>query len=420
MTLIKKKTEGDYWDYKQEWHKDNERLLLDILCFANTIHNKDCYIILGVANGGEVIGLSEDSPNRKNQAEVLDLLSNIVFSGDNIPQITVETIKADGKEIDILIVFNSYNVPFYLKPRPKGFRAIKPNYIYSRIGDRNTPIDENSSMQQIELLWKKRLGLLSPPLDQMVTRLKNKEEWEQIGNTYYNIYNPDFKIVDEWDIEDRRSDNKPFYSYNQCNESTQFSKLKLLFRETMLREIELVTLDSGRYSTPIPEWGFILDPIYKMDSIYTYKYMLKDSIYYAFQQFLYDEENQDQRMAKSRFDEVVLYFDNEEEQKEYHQLIQANPDVVNQYIEDARLGHYHISSNNKLEVKDAINKLITGFAFNKFLFDYRRIKQGIEVKRIKSLKVVNTALGLLLEGETSKHKIDISEAGLVKHALYKG
>ncbi len=40
--LISKKTEGDYWDFKQEWHKDNERLLHDILCFANTVHDRDC------------------------------------------------------------------------------------------------------------------------------------------------------------------------------------------------------------------------------------------------------------------------------------------------------------------------------------------------------------------------------------------
>ena len=30
--LIDRKSEGEYWDFKQEWHKDNERLLHDILC----------------------------------------------------------------------------------------------------------------------------------------------------------------------------------------------------------------------------------------------------------------------------------------------------------------------------------------------------------------------------------------------------
>jgi len=35
-------------NYKQEWHSENERLLLGILCHANTVHNEDCYILFGV------------------------------------------------------------------------------------------------------------------------------------------------------------------------------------------------------------------------------------------------------------------------------------------------------------------------------------------------------------------------------------
>lgn len=68
--LIGSKTEGDYWDFKQEWHKDNERLLHDILCFANTVHDRDCYIIIGVSDAGEIIGLNEQ--NRVKQAGIGD------------------------------------------------------------------------------------------------------------------------------------------------------------------------------------------------------------------------------------------------------------------------------------------------------------------------------------------------------------
>ena len=90
IKLIDKKVEGDYWDFKQEWHSDNERLLLDILCFANTVHNKDCYLIIGVADNGNIIGLTEKSPNRKNQAAVIDLLSNSMFAGDFVPEVSVD------------------------------------------------------------------------------------------------------------------------------------------------------------------------------------------------------------------------------------------------------------------------------------------------------------------------------------------
>lgn len=334
------------------------------------------------------------------------------------PSISLETIRTSGKEVDVLTIHNSFDVPYYLKFVSKRSNALQFGYIYSRNGDRNTPISENSSMGQIELLWKKRLGLLNPPLQQIVSRLKNKIEWDRLEDTYYNIYNPDFKLVKEWDMEDRREDNRPFYSYNQCNERTSFATLKVVCRETVLKQFEVVILDSGRYSTPTPELGFIHDPLYKTETLFEYRYMLKGSIDFAIQQFLYDEENQEERMAKYRFDEVVLYFDTKEEQEEFHQTVESNPEIVNQYIEDAKLGSYPISSNNKLEIKDVTNKLITGFAFNRFLYDYRRKQQGVEVKRIKSVRVTSSSATIFGRENIAKQQIDIHENGTVKQSLF--
>ena len=48
--LISLKQEGGYWDFKCEWYDDKkiEDLLHDIICFANNLENRDCYIIIGV------------------------------------------------------------------------------------------------------------------------------------------------------------------------------------------------------------------------------------------------------------------------------------------------------------------------------------------------------------------------------------
>jgi hypothetical protein len=388
------------------------------LCFANTVHNKDCYLIIVVADNGDIIGLTEDSANRKNQVAVLDLLSNSMFAGDYVPEISVETILINDKEIDVLTVFNSYNVPFYLKSKSKRYHTIVDGYIYSRKGDRNTPISENSSMPQIELLWKKRLGLLSAPLDQIISRMRNKSEWQQIDNTYYNVFNPDFKIVEKWNQEEYRDYKREFYSYNQCNESTHYIDLDILCRETVLKGFQVVILDSGRYKTPAPTWGFIHDPNRYTESLYAYKYILKNSIDYSVQQFIYGEDNEEARIAKERFDEVVLYFENQQEQEEFHQSIEFCPVVVEQYINDAKLNNYYISSNNKLEVKDCTENLVTAFAFKRYLFDYRRKKAGIDVKRIKSVKIVNKSLDLLRSTDIGEHRIEINEDGKVKHSLY--
>ena len=41
---------------------------------------------------------------------------------------------------------------------------LKEGYIYVRVGDKNTPISQNATIPQIEMLWKKRFGLTQPPL----------------------------------------------------------------------------------------------------------------------------------------------------------------------------------------------------------------------------------------------------------------
>ena len=417
VSLINKKYEGDYWDYKQAWHKDKERLIIDILCFANTVHNKDCYIIIGVSDKGEIIGLNEKSENRKKQADVLDMLSNLVFAGGYCPKVSVETIIVQEKEIDVITIYNSNNVPFYIDRKPNKSRLIVEGFIYSREGDRNTPVNKNSSVYQIELLWKKRLGLLNPPVEQIALRMSNKIEWQYSNNSYYYIFNPDFRLEEIENYEENRLYEREFYSYNQTNSSTSYSNLNIMFRGTILKEIQMVTLDGGRYVTPTPKWSFIEDSKYHIKPLYTYKYILKDSIEYKLQQFLFNEDNDEARYAKDKFDEVVLYFDNKEEKKKFENDIILNGDLVKKYISDECLNTYIIENNNELEVKDVKEKLIMAFALKRYLRDFRRREAGENIKRIKK---VNLSTVIRNEGtECFKHEIIIDSLGIVKHIVYK-
>jgi len=74
---------------------------------------------------------------------------------------------------------------------------------------------------------------------------------------------------------------------------------------------------------------------------------------------------------------------------------------------------YHISSNNKLEIKDCTGKLITAFAFKRFLYDYRRKKAGVDVKRIKSINIRHKSLDLTCPLNIAEHRVDINETGVV-------
>lgn len=368
--LISEKKEGDYWDYKQVWHKENERLLHDIICFSNTIHDKDCYIIFGVSDNGEVIGVNEE--NRKRQADVIDLISNSIFAGDNSPKIELRTIFIDQKELDILIIFNSNSVPYYLKCVSKKYKSLKENNIYTRIGDKNTPINQNSNIQYIEMLWKKRFGLTKPLINQIMDKLDNKFEWDYYNYTYYNIFNPNFKFKE---CESEVNINHPeFYVFTQTNSSFNYSNLKVMFNDTVLDEIQLITLDGGRYKTPIPKWGFVGYDKWKINSKYQYKYFIEDSIEYKIQNFLYDEENEEEVYAKNKFDSVIIYYKNENEKKEFENYIEHNQEVVENYKEEFSEKYFCIDNANELEKQTFKDILITGIVFKKLLKEFVEIE----------------------------------------------
>ena len=99
MNLIASKTEGQYWDFKREPHKNNESLVHDILCLANTKHDGDRFLIIGVADSSkncEIIGLDENTPKRKKEAELNDCLNSKEFGGGNVPIVNVRTLNIDN------------------------------------------------------------------------------------------------------------------------------------------------------------------------------------------------------------------------------------------------------------------------------------------------------------------------------------
>ena len=47
--LIAMHQEGPYWDFKKEWYGDGKDsdMLIDIICMANNLVDRDAYIIIG-------------------------------------------------------------------------------------------------------------------------------------------------------------------------------------------------------------------------------------------------------------------------------------------------------------------------------------------------------------------------------------
>lgn len=190
-SLINKKQEGGYWDFKLEWHDNKAELLYDIICLANNMENRDAYLIFGVEDKTcQIIGINEDnSRNRLNTVRVVNFLRDKKFVGGIRPMARVETIDIEGKDLDILIIENSRYTPFRLsqdfKDKSKKSndkdkeRTVKANNVYTRIQDTNTPINKTADPDKEEKLWRKRLRIDEPAYNKAMYYLENPEDWEK-------------------------------------------------------------------------------------------------------------------------------------------------------------------------------------------------------------------------------------------------
>lgn len=72
LRLIAFRQEGEYWDFKKEWHKNKSDLLHDIICMANNLSNHDGLIIIGVNEETDyaTCDITNDPNRRKTQDDV--------------------------------------------------------------------------------------------------------------------------------------------------------------------------------------------------------------------------------------------------------------------------------------------------------------------------------------------------------------
>ncbi|MGG5776089.1 AlbA family DNA-binding domain-containing protein [Bacillus subtilis] len=357
--LIRLKREGDFWDFKEKWHSFNELLIHDILCFSNTVHDRDCFIIVGVNDDGEVVGLGEHE--RKKQADLINMVNSFPFSGD-IPNIKLEHIEIEGKALDILIILNSYSVPFILSKRGKSYKKLKQGIVYSRFGDTNTPIDQGTSFSTIESLWKKRFGLNKTVVDRVSFLLNNSNDWVENEVGFYHLYNPEYSL----EYGDYESGDPAFYSYCMDNEHTSYQKIKLKFNGTILEEYNTAILDAGRYRVVIPKWGFI---VFDINKKFNFRYYIHNEIDYKLNDLLLTEDNEEGIIARRNFFEVILVFNSEAEKEDFVDYVQVNQEQFLSKFKDKEDAYY--STDN--EVKKG--QIITGKVLREMLYGFREGKK---------------------------------------------
>lgn len=339
LELIERHAEGEYWDFKQQWHSNNADLLQDIICMANSPANRDCYIIIGVEDKTYII-LGVNDENRKKQQNVIDLLrQKPSWAGGYIPEVYVKTISVDDKELDIIIIKQSDNTPFYLLEDYKGGgNPIFKGAIYTRKGDTNTPKTSTADLHDTELLWKRRFGLLYNPSQRAKYNVKDLENWRMVGNIeeslkqgyalFYYLPDPDYVIYFIYECDKQEYDAcKPlsrvdennrgegcFYIYAFSNVSyyldfSDNSKVILYYRMVPIYSSCVECIDRRRTMIVPPE--FWHDAYYIKDS---FRFLTFEFLFY----WLCGNHSWE---AKEMLMRVIPLYDNESEYKRFTEYI---------------------------------------------------------------------------------------------------
>ncbi len=327
--LLSKGYEGGYWDYKEDYTSCKEDKLIDIICMANNIEGRDAYLIYGADDNGIVKGIETTTEPRYTTKMVTEFLRTKPFAGQYVPKVSVQVLKIDGHELDILIVHNTRNTPYYLtdkfNPSHDNKKMLLPGAVYTRINDINTPRLQTASFEHTEYLWRRRFGIDMTPSEKLLRLLDNPEDWSEtrwdVDRHSYNIYNPEYQI-NVLDSQDAYETISYFYD----DERMLYAPLKLNYLTTTLYETELWYMDMGRCLIPKPEHK------YDMEHGLYYYYIEKDSLNgKLLPLFAYGKSQCCDRAGR---EVPVMIFENREMRADFENWMRNNLSLKGKYVDD--------------------------------------------------------------------------------------
>lgn len=331
-SLISLRQEGPYWDFKKEWYVEKKEgdMLIDIICMANNLVDRDAYIIIGVDEETDYVlhDVTKDE-NRRNTQMLTDFIRSKKFAGDFRPVVTVEQVQLNEKILDVIVIHNSTNTPYLLREKYKGVFA---NNIYVRLQDSNTPTDKSADFHQVEYLWKKRFGMLLSPIDKVKIFLQHPNDWNDspsnLDKKYYK-YAPEFTIDYTYESEDGRNGYE-YYLFAQTDPTPHWSEIRIYYHQTVLAELGGVILDGGRYFTATPDRNGIAFNKYG-DWDISYRYMVKGNLNYLVHEFYYVDDGDEERHAHNEYENCILIFNDEKEHQQFIHYVHNNWDKKEKY-----------------------------------------------------------------------------------------
>ncbi|MCB4763707.1 MAG: hypothetical protein LGB78_07370, partial [Sulfurovum sp.] len=223
---------------------------------------------------------------------IIDTLRNSKYADDIFPDIRLEDMMMDTKKIQILIIKNRPNKPYYFSydvpAKDEDKSKLRAGTIYTRIMDTNTPKNKVASSKDIEYMWKERFGLIQDPPERMQIYLKKYEGWKSFDGIYFCKQHPEFTIKpidkDDYNGNETRewARGEIGYHYEIGNGTDVFG---LYYHTTLMDEVIHVFFDGGKKNIVNPSY----EPIGK-GRIY---YYLEDSLQYALHKFFVAGDDKD-------------------------------------------------------------------------------------------------------------------------------
>lgn len=249
--------EGLWWDFKQKFHENIAALVHDIICMANVIHDGNRYIVFGISDSLEVLGLSQEDKSYS-QADIINHLRKLAFSEHNVPNVQLNAVVYKGAEIAVLTIFNERLKPYYLTQefRCKN-KLIRAGVVYSRVEDTNTPLDSCANPSDLKAMWSERFGLdLSAPKRFSII-LEDSENWiyDGVDKAYYAV-DPDFTI----EIGELEYEGGNYWWQNVLVEQPKQYNYYLKYKNAVIEELLVVHYYKENLKIPFPDIEFITYP----------------------------------------------------------------------------------------------------------------------------------------------------------------
>src|SRR5699024_5511064 len=329
----------------------------------NNLSNQEAYLILGVADNGHILGVAGD-PNRKTQEELISFVTGKKFAAARYPKVSLMTFEYEEKEIDVIIINPKGYVPYYLEKAETDKKSgknktVNAGSIYTRVEDKNTPINSTASPLDTEILWKMHFGLYPSPIKRLQNYLLTPEKWMLNSTGYFYSEAPEYIVYENEEMaekEDYSSLGSPFYAYNQTNSNTLYSYYEFKYHSTVLYSRQCISLDSGIYKHLVPEPGVINFNMHRDDTIY-YRYFIEETMLYNIHLFMYKGDSMEEKFAMDKFVECVLVYKSDVEKELFENYILNNWDKVNQSINENNkrvFGTEHLSQRAKEDITKKI------------------------------------------------------------------